>query len=127
MDWKNNSYQFRGELAEILQPKSISSQNGDFVIYKILVKESENSKLFIFEIVGEDKFNSFELKVGDKINIVFSLNCMSFNGSYFTTARVWKIYKQNQPSEKTNYSTTNKVESKQENNDPINDVNDLPF
>lgn len=127
MDWKNNSYQFRGELAEILQPKRISSQNGDFVIYKILVKESENSKLFIFEIVGEDRFNSFELKVGDKINIVFSLNCMSFNGSYFTTARVWKIYKQNQPSEKTNYSTTNKVESKQEKNDSINDVNDLPF
>lgn len=128
MEERNNSYRFRGKVVEMPAPKTGVNVSGEWMVQTVIIEESEFNKKYSFEIFGKDKCEKFDLHVGDEVNVCFNLVSSQFNGRYYTTCRIWKVYKNGSANNDNSNNTQSAVETKKPAEEsPITNVDQLPF
>lgn len=128
MEERNNSYRFKGRVVEMPAPKTGVSVSGEWMVQTVIVEEQEYHKKYSFEIFGKDKCEKFDLHVGDDVNLSFNLVSSQYNGRYYTTCRIWNVYKNGSANNDNYNNAPSAVETKKHAGDkPITDVNSLPF
>lgn len=125
---RNNSYRFRGKVVEMPAPKTGVNVSGEWMVQTVIVEEQDYHKKYSFEIFGKDKCEKFDLHVGDNVNLSFNLVSSQYNGRYYTTCRIWNVYKNGSANNENSNNTQSAVEIKKPAEEsPITDVNQLPF
>lgn len=128
MEERNNSYRFKGRVVEMPAPKTGVNVSGEWMVQTVIVEEQEYHKKYSFEIFGKDKCEKFDLHVGDEVNVCFNLVSSLYNGRYYTTCRIWKVYKNGAANNDNSNNATSAVETRNpKDENPITDVNQLPF
>ena len=128
MEERNNSYRFKGRVVEMPAPKTGVNVSGEWMVQTVIIEESEFNKKYSFEIFGKDKCEKFDLHVGDEVNVCFNLVSSQYNGRYYTTCRIWKVYKNGSANNENSNNTQSAVDTrKTKDESPITDVNQLPF
>lgn len=128
MEERNNSYRFKGRVVEMPAPKTGVNVSGEWMVQTIIVEEQDYHKKYSFEIFGKDKCEKFDLHVGDNVNLSFNLVSSQFNGRYYTTCRIWNVYKNGSANNGNSDNVPSAVETKKHKDEsPITDVNQLPF
>ena len=125
---RNNSYRFKGRVVEMPAPKTGVNVSGEWMVQTVIVEEQEYHKRYSFEIFGKDKCEKFDLHVGDNVNLSFNLVSSQYNGRYYTTCRIWNVYKNGSANNGNSDNVSSAVETKKPAEEsPITDVNQLPF
>ena len=125
---RNNSYRFRGRVVEMPAPKTGVNVSGEWMVQTVIVEEQDYHKRYSFEIFGKDKCEKFDLHVGDNVNLSFNLVSSQYNGRYYTTCRIWNVYKNGSANNENSNNVPSSVETKKPAEDkPITDVDQLPF
>ena len=128
MEERNNSYRFKGRVVEMPAPKTGVNVSGEWMVQTVIVEEQDYHKRYSFEIFGKDKCEKFDLHVGDNVNLSFNLVSSQYNGRYYTTCRIWNVYKNGSANNENSNNTQSAVETKKHTEEsPITDVNQLPF
>lgn len=128
MEERNNSYRFKGRVVEMPAPKTGVNVSGEWMVQTVIVEEQEYHKKYSFEIFGKDKCEKFDLHVGDNVNLSFNLVSSQYNGRYYTTCRIWNVYKNGSANNGNSDNVSSAVETKKPAEEsPITDVNQLPF
>ena len=125
---RNNSYRFRGKVVEMPAPNTGVNVSGEWMVQTVIVEEQDYHKRYSFEIFGKDKCEKFDLHVGDNVNLSFNLVSSQYNGRYYTTCRIWNVYKNGSANNENSNNTQSAVDTrKTKDESPITDVNQLPF
>ena len=125
---RNNSYRFKGRVVEMPAPKTGVNVSGEWMVQTVIVEEQEYHKRYSFEIFGKDKCEKFDLHVGDNVNLSFNLVSSQYNGRYYTTCRIWNVYKNGSANNENSNKTQSAVETKKPAEEsPITNVDQLPF
>lgn len=125
---RNNSYRFRGKVVEMPAPKTGVNVSGEWMVQTVIIEEPEFNKKYSFEIFGKDKCEKFDLHVGDEVNVCFNLVSSQYNGRYYTTCRIWKVYKNGSANNGNSDNVSSAVETrKPEKENKITTTDDLPF
>lgn len=125
---KNNSYKFRGTIVEMPDAKVGYNVSGEWKIQYVIVEEHEFKKKYQFEVYGKDKCDKFDLHVGEEVIFYFNLSSKEYNGKYYTSLKVWNVYKLGTANNGNSNNTPSPVETKKPVEEaPITDVNQLPF
>ena len=128
MEERNNSYRFKGRVVEMPAPKTGVNVSGEWMVQTVIVEEQEYHKRYSFEIFGKDKCEKFDLHVGDNVNLSFNLVSSQYNGRYYTTCRIWNVYKNGSANNENSNNTQSAVETKKPAEEsPITNVDQLPF
>ena len=128
MEERNNSYRFKGIVVEMPAPKTGVNVSGEWMVQTVIVEEQDYHKRYSFEIFGKDKCEKFDLHVGDNVNLSFNLVSSQYNGRYYTTCRIWNVYKNGSANNENSNNTQSAVDTrKTKDESPITDVNQLPF
>lgn len=128
MEERNNSYRFKGRVVEMPAPKTGVNVSGEWMVQTVIVEEQEYHKKYSFEIFGKDKCEKFDLHVGDNVNLSFNLASSQFNGRYYTTCRIWNVYKNGSANNDNSDNAPSAVETKKpEKENKIATTDDLPF
>lgn len=128
MEERNNSYRFKGRVVEMPAPKTGVNVSGEWMVQTVIVEEQEYHKKYSFEIFGKDKCEKFDLHVGDVVNVCFNLVSSQYNGRYYTTCRIWNVYKNGSANNENSDNAPSAVETKKpEKENKIKTTDDLPF
>lgn len=49
----------------------------------------------MFNVYGEEKINSFNIKEGEELNVSFDINAREFNGRWYNDIRAWRVERGN--------------------------------
>jgi len=114
--------EFKGRVIDILPVKSGNKKDGGTWAsreYVIENNESKYPKKMCFAILGQDKIDQENIKIGEDLNVSFDIDARQWQDRWFNSIIAWKIDRiggaQNQPA--------------QQNTAPITDDgnSDLPF
>lgn len=90
-----NKWNVKGKIIEIMPLKASKNNNGDYYIQEYVIEAEDNEYpfKFAFFIMGMDKINSCNLKLGDYIEVVFNVIAKKWNDKWYNTVRAWKVNK----------------------------------
>ena len=84
--------EIRGRLISLLQPKSGSGSNGQWLIQEFIVETMDQfPKKICFE-AWNDKANIIKsINPGTEVQVAFNPESREYNGRWYTSLKVWKI------------------------------------
>ena len=97
------------------------------------VMESDTDYPFklAFTVMGADKINYYNLKVGDYVEVSFNVTSKKWKEKWITSVRAWKVKNMSntyqQPNNPAPQSYVQSPQPQQTSNNDANDVNNLPF
>lgn len=115
---------FTGKIIFALPAKSGLKKNGEswksqeFVIENT---EGQYPKKMCFNVFGEDKIKSFDIKLGEDIKVSFDVDAKQWQDRWFNSINAWKVEKVGAPS--NNATQTNTTAASPKNDDDSS----LPF
>ena len=115
--------EFTGKIIFALPAKSGLKKNGEswksqeFVIENT---EGQYPKKMCFNVFGEDKIKSFDIKLGEELKVSLDVDAKQWQERWFNSINAWKVEKVGAPS--NNETQSNTTDSP--NND---DDSSLPF
>lgn len=57
----------------------------------VLETHDQYPRRMMFNVYGEDKINSFNIKEGEELNVSFDINAREFNGRWYNDIRAWRV------------------------------------
>ena len=87
---------FTGKIIFALPSKSGLKKNGEswksqeFVIENT---EGQYPKKMCFNVFGDDKIKSFDIKLGDEVKVYFDIDAKQWNDRWFNSINAWKVDK----------------------------------
>jgi hypothetical protein len=115
-----------GKIIAVLEERSgVSARNGNSwrCGQYVLETTEQYPKKFLFEVFGEDKIQSMDIKTGEVLTVSFSIDAHEYNGKWFNQIRAWKVDRQS--------AIQTDMSNKQKSNDPIfppmPETDELPF
>ena len=115
---------FTGKIIFALPAKSGLKKNGEswksqeFVIENT---EGQYPKKMCFNVFGEDKIKSFDIKLGEDIKVSFDVDAKQWQERWFNSINAWKVERVGATATNSTQSNTNTATS----NEPVSDS--LPF
>ena len=115
---------FTGKIIFALPAKSGLKKNGEswksqeFVIENT---EGQYPKKMCFNVFGEDKINSFDIKLGEELKVSFDVDAKQWQERWFNSINAWKVERVGATATNSTQSNTNTATS----NEPVSDS--LPF
>ena len=115
---------FTGKIIFALPAKSGLKKNGEswksqeFVIENT---EGQYPKKMCFNVFGEDKIKSFDIKLGEELKVSFDIDAKQWQDRWFNSINAWKVEKVGAPSNNATQSNTTAASPKND------DDSSLPF
>ena len=115
---------FTGKIIFALPAKSGLKKNGEswksqeFVIENT---EGQYPKKMCFNVFGDDKIKSFDIKLGEDIKVSFDVDAKQWQERWFNSINAWKVERVGATATNSTQSNTNTATS----NEPVSDS--LPF
>ena len=115
---------FTGKIIFALPAKSGLKKNGEswksqeFVIENT---EGQYPKKMCFNVFGEDKIKSFDIKLGEELKVSFDIDAKQWQERWFNSINAWKVERVGATATNSTQSNTNTATS----NEPVSDS--LPF
>ena len=115
---------FTGKIIFALPAKSGLKKNGEswksqeFVIENT---EGQYPKKMCFNVFGEDKIKSFDIKLGEELKVSFDVDAKQWQERWFNSINAWKVERVGATATNSTQSNTNTATS----NEPVSDS--LPF
>lgn len=87
---------FTGKIIFALPAKSGLKKNGEswksqeFVIENT---EGQYPKKMCFNVFGDDKITTFDIKLGDEVKVYFDIDAKQWNDRWFNSINAWKVDK----------------------------------
>ena len=116
---------FTGKIIFALPAKSGLKKNGEswksqeFVIENT---EGQYPKKMCFNVFGEDKIKSFDIKLGEELKVSFDIDAKQWQDRWFNSINAWKVEKVGAPSNNETQSNTSTATSPKNGDD-----SSLPF
>ena len=116
--------EFTGRIIFALPAKSGLKKNGEswksqeFVIENT---EGQYPKKMCFNVFGEDKIKSFDIKLGEELKVSFDVDAKQWQERWFNSINAWKVERVGATATNSTQSNTNTATS----NEPVSDG--LPF
>ena len=116
--------EFTGKIIFALPAKSGLKKNGEswksqeFVIENT---EGQYPKKMCFNVFGEDKIKSFDIKLGEELKVSFDVDAKQWQERWFNSINAWKVERVGATATNSTQSNTNTATS----NEPVSDG--LPF
>ena len=70
--------------------------SGEWIKQSFVLETTEQyNNLYCFEIFGQEKVDNFNQynKVGSVVDVDFNVSTNEWNGKYFTSLQMWKVFK----------------------------------
>lgn len=115
---------FTGKIIFALPAKSGLKRNGEswksqeFVIENT---EGQYPKKMCFNVFGEDKIKSFDIKLGEELKVSFDVDAKQWQERWFNSINAWKVERVGATATNSTQSNTNTATS----NEQVS--NGLPF
>ena len=115
---------FTGKIIFALPAKSGLKENGEswksqeFVIENT---EGQYPKKMCFNVFGDDKIKSFDIKLGEELKVSFDIYAKQWQDRWFNSINAWKVEMVGATATNSTQSNTNTATS----NEPVSDS--LPF
>ena len=93
---------FTGKIIFALPAKSGLKKNGEswksqeFVIENT---EGQYPKKMCFNVFGEDKIKSFDIKLGEELKVSFDIDAKQWQERWFNSINAWKVERLNTPQQ----------------------------
>jgi hypothetical protein len=88
METKNNSFSVVGNILAVFDPKAA----GQYKIQEFVVQTKEEYPQSVKFEVFENRIRILEgLRVGQEVEVFFSVRGREYNGNYYNNLRAWKI------------------------------------
>ena len=93
---------FTGKIIFALPAKSGLKKNGEswksqeFVIENT---EGQYPKKMCFNVFGEDKIKSFDIKLGEELKVSFDIDAKQWQDRWFNSINAWKVERLNAPQQ----------------------------
>ena len=116
---------FTGKIIFALPAKSGLKKNGEswksqeFVIENT---EGQYPKKMCFNVFGDDKIKSFDIKLGEELKVSFDIDAKQWQDRWFNSINAWKVEKVGAPSNNATQSNTSTATSPKNGDD-----SSLPF
>ena len=92
--------ELKGKIVAVLERKSGVSKTGkDWESQEFVMEldgDSQYTKHFCFNVFGTDKLESFDLKIGDNINVECDVDAKEFKGRWYNQFNAFRVYKAQQ-------------------------------
>lgn len=115
---------FTGKIIFALPAKSGLKKNGEswksqeFVIENT---EGQYPKKMCFNVFGDDKINSFDIKLGEELKVSFDIDAKQWQERWFNSINAWKVERVGATATNSTQSNTSTATS----NESVSDG--LPF
>ncbi len=83
-----------GKVIAILEARSgVSKTTGNPWKMQDYVIETHEQfpRRMVFNVFGEDKINTFNIQMGEELNVSFDINAREYQGRWFNDIRAWRI------------------------------------
>lgn len=90
-----------GKIIQVLEPRrGTSNRTGSEWICGQYVLETEDQyprKVF-FEVFGDDRIKSFNIQMGERLEVSIDIEAREYNGRWFNTVRAFRVNRNIQPA-----------------------------
>ena len=69
--------------------------------YKLEHEHGQYPKSVVFDVMGDDKINSFAIRQGEEITCHLNIDCHEFNGRHYNSIECWKVERAGQQQQQT--------------------------
>lgn len=86
--------EIRGKIFAALEERSGTSAktgNNWRCAQYVLETIEQYPKKMLFEVFGEDKIQSMDIKVGEELTVFFDVDAREYNGKWYNQIRAWKV------------------------------------
>ena len=94
-----------GTITAILPEQSgVSQRTGNAWLraqYKLEHEHGQYPKSVVFDVMGDDKINSFAIRQGEEITCHLNIDCHEFNGRHYNSIECWKVERAGQQQQQT--------------------------
>ena len=90
-----------GKIIQVLEPRrGTSSRTGSEWVCGQYVLETEDQypKKVFFEVFGEDRVTSFNIQMGERLEVSLDIDAREYNGRWFNTIRAFRVNRNIQPA-----------------------------
>lgn len=117
--------EIHGKILLVLEERSGTSPRtgnnwrcGQYVLETI----EQYPKKMLFEVFGDDKIQSMNIKAGEELTVFFDVDAREYNGKWYNQIRAWKVERTKQNMAQ-NSQTTVPLDPLP----PMSETDDLPF
>lgn len=125
--------EIRGKIFTVLEERSGTSArtgNNWRCAQYVLETIEQYPKKMLFEVFGEDKIQSMDIKVGEELIVFFDVDAREYNGKWYNQIRAWKVEREQKivsptiqtPVPMGSFPTIPEVDAL-----PFDDNNNFPF
>ena len=113
---------FTGKIIFALPAKSGLKKNGEswksqeFVIENT---EGQYPKKMCFNVFGEDKIKSFDIKLGEDLKVSFDVDAKQWQERWFNSINAWKVERVGATATNSTHSNTNTATSNESVSDDL--------
>lgn len=80
-----------GKVVQILPEQRFNGRNGEVVKNTFVVEtQGQYPKKIAFSVLGEDRFKTMALAVGNTYNVSFDIESREWSGKWFTDVSAWR-------------------------------------
>ena len=82
-----------GKVIAVLEPRGGVSKTGNpwKVQEYVIETHDQYPRKMCFDVFGEDKFNQFNIQIGEEITVSFDIDAREWQGRWFNSIRAWKV------------------------------------
>ena len=84
----------QGRVIKVLEPRegTSSSTGKKWKVCSYVIETNEQyPKRVVFEVFGEDKISSMDIKENELLNVSFDIDAREYNGKWYNSIRAWKV------------------------------------
>ena len=90
---------FTGKIIFALPAKSGLKKNGEsWKSQEFVNTEGQYPKKMCFNVFGDDKIKSFDIKLGEELKVSFDIDAKQWQDRWFNSINAWKVEKVGAPS-----------------------------
>ena len=122
--------EIKGKIIAVLPERGGVSQAGKEWMTQEYVLETEDRypRKMSFSVFGADRIAQFNIQLGEKLTVMFDIDCKEYNGRWYNSITAWKVEREQQPVATAAPAVpppSSEIFNQQQNDDPKKD--DLPF
>lgn len=122
--------EIKGKIIVVLPERGGVSQAGKEWMTQEYVLETEDRypRKMSFSVFGAERIAQFNIQLGEKLTVMFDIDCKEYNGRWYNSITAWKVEREEMPAETAAPVVpppSSDIFNQQQNDEPKND--DLPF
>ena len=84
--------EIQGKVIAVMEPKSGVSARGEWKAQDYVIETHDAyPKKMVFSVFGADRITSFNIQLGQEVNVSFDIDAHEYNGRWFNSIRAFSV------------------------------------